>query len=272
MRIVSFIFTALTCAAFSILPGMAEPEQTARVRYTGELTREFRLGPGEQAEGKLILQNPSATQSCSARIYQTDYHYAADGSAAYDAPGTTTRSNAAWIEIDDHQPELSPGETRAISFKITPPRDAALRGTYWSMIMVEPLSIEPATAAAGTMLVRSVMRYGVQIVVQAGGAAEAKPQFSHQQITTENGRRILSLDLANAGEYWLRPKLEIRLFDGRGQVVAVLPGKVQHVFPGTSVRLLFDLATLARGDYLALIVLDNGDQLFGAQYRFRIED
>ncbi|MFT3866947.1 MAG: hypothetical protein QM715_00485 [Nibricoccus sp.] len=271
MKIAPSLFLAFACAAFSLLPSMAEPEQPARVRYTGELTREFRLGPGEQAEGELVLQNPSATQSCSARIYQTDYQYAADGSAAYDAPGSTARSNAAWIEIDDHQPELKPGETRAIPFKITLPREVVLRGTYWSMIMVEPLSIEPASAAPGTMVVKSVIRYGIQIVVQAGNA-EARPQFSRQQITTENGRRILHLDLANTGEYWLRPKMELRLFDGRGHAVAVLPGKTQHVFPGTSVRLLFDLATLAHGDYLALIVLDNGDQLFGAQYRFRIED
>lgn len=271
MTIFSSLFFTFACTTFSLLPSMAEPEQTARVRYTGELTREFRLGPGEQAEGKLVLQNPSATQSCSARIYQTDYRYAADGSASYDAPGTTPRSNASWIEIDDHQPELKPGETRAIPFKITLPREAVLRGTYWSMIMVEPFSIDETAAAPGTMVVRSVIRYGVQIVVQTG-SAEARPQFSRQQITTENGRRILNLDLANNGEYWLRPKLELRLFDGRGQAVAVLPGKIQHVFPGTSVRLLFDLATLAQGDYLALIVLDNGDQLFGAQYRFRIED
>lgn len=272
MKILSSAFLAVACTATLLAPGMAEPEQTARVRFSGELTREFRLGPGEQAEGKLILQNPSATRSCGARIYQTDYRYTADGTATYDAPGTTARSNAAWIQIDDRQPELNPGETRAIPFRIALPRDTALRGTYWSMIMVEPLSIDETPTASATMVIRSVMRYGVQIVVQTGGGAEARPQFSRQQITTENGRRILSLDLANDGDYWLRPKIELRLFDGRGQAVAVLPGKTQPVFPGTSVRHAFDLATPARGDYLALVVLDNGDQLFGAQYRFRIED
>jgi hypothetical protein len=263
------VFVCTTVLA--VAAAQDETEQSARVRLSGELTREFRLNPGDHAEGRLILQNSSATESCSARIYQTDYHFSADGSTTYDAPGTTQRSNAAWIEIDDHQPELKPGETRAVPFNVTVPPDAALHGTYWSMIMVEPLAIEPKPTA-GTMVIRSVMRYGVQIVVQAGATAEARPLFTRQMIALQNGRRVLSFDLANEGERWLSPKLEVRLFDGQGHAIAVLPAKTSHVFPGTSVRHVFDIATLARGDYLALIVLDNGEELYGAQYRFRIED
>src|SRR5882757_988576 len=73
----------------------------------GELTREYHLEAGGHVEGRLVLSNLSGEAS-RVRIYQTDYTFTADGKTNYGEPGTLPRSNAAWIELDEHEPELKP--------------------------------------------------------------------------------------------------------------------------------------------------------------------
>lgn len=242
-----------------------------RITYSGDLTRVYQLGPGGQAEGKLVLHNPTG-ETRSARIYQTDYVFTAEGSASYGTPGSNPRSTAPWIELGEREAVLGTGETRTVSFKVNVPSKDRLSGTYWSMIMVEPITDMPAKADPHTVTVRSVMRYGVQVVVQVGDNAEPKPSISHQEIVNDNGRHLLQFDLANDGERWLQPKVEVRVFDGKGRALPAVPGRKARVYPGTSVRHRIELPPLSAGDYLALIVIDTDDETYGAQYHFHLDD
>ncbi len=237
---------------------------------SGDLTREFSLQPGASTEARLLLHNPTASPS-RARIYQTDYQVDATG-ATYGDAGKSPRSNAAWIELDEREPELQPGETRSIPFKITAPADPALRGTYWSMLMVEPAQNE-RPPAPGEISVRAVVRYGIQIVTQLGATPPtAPPSLSNQTIERVNGQHALRFDLANPGERWLRPRMEVRLFDRDGRALTTLPATQARIFPGSSTRQRFPLTHLPPGEYLALIVMDTDDALFGAQYRFQLKE
>ncbi len=266
---------AFFLAAFASLPAFsAQPapasSPAATIIVSGELTREFQLAPSSSAEGQLVLRNTSATPG-RARIYLADYSLDA-GAHTYAAPGQLPRSNAPWIELGERQPELAPGETRIVPFKISIPADPTRNGTYWSMIMVEGLTDDSAPETPNAVSVRSVIRYGIQVITHIGGTASAKPAIAHQRIAVEKDRRSICFDLANTGERWLRPKMELRLFDGSGRSLGVLPAPATRIYPGASAPQKFDLPALPVGDYLALIVLDTDDELYGAQYRFRLDD
>ncbi len=251
---------------FPLLPTLV----SAHIVVSGELTREFTLQPGASAQGNILLHN-SGSSVARARIYQTDYRMDITG-PTYGDPGSSARSNAAWIELDEREPELQPGETRAILFKLTTPDDPALRGTYWSVLMVEP-SFDERTPAPGEISVRAVVRYGIQIVTQIGSpTATIPPALSDPAIERDGDAHVLRVDLSNAGERWLRPRVEVRLFDGEGRAVITLPSAQARIYPGSSLRQRFSLTGLSAGEYLALIVMDTDDALFGAQYRFHLED
>ena len=265
------VIAALGALAATIGPAQnAGPSPQATIIVSGELTREFQLGSGSSAEGQLVLRNTSATPG-RARLYQVDYTLDA-GAHVYGEAGQLARSNAAWIELGERQPELAPGETRIVPFKISVPSTPALSGTYWSMIMVEGLSPDTDNTRSNKISVQSVIRYGIQVITQIGGTAVAKPTISRQNIAVEKGQRFLCFDLANNGERWLQPKIEVRLFDHEGLPLAVLPSPKSRIYPGTTAPQRFDLSRFARGDYLALIVLDSDDELYGAQYRFHLDD
>ncbi|MGC4072488.1 MAG: hypothetical protein QM760_08225 [Nibricoccus sp.] len=255
---------------FAPADSSAQPNASGAIIVSGDLTREFSLQSGGSAEGRILLHNPGSTPS-RARIYQTDYQVDANGPVYGDA-GQSPRSNARWIEIDEREPELQPGETRSILFKITAPADSTLRGTYWSMLMVEPF-LDERPHKPGEISVRAVVRYGIQVVSQLGSSsAVTQPGLSNQTIERSNGKNILRFDLSNSGERLLRPRLEVRLFDHEGRAIITLPPGHTRVYPGSSVRQRFPLTGLPPGEYLALIVMDTDDALFGAQYRFQLED
>jgi hypothetical protein len=241
------------------------------VVLSGDLTRVYELGPGGHAEGRLLLHNPTG-ETHNARIYQTDYLFTASGAAIYGEPGRSPRSTARWIELGEREAVLAPEETRAVPFKINVPTSSHLSGTYWSIIMVEPVGDLPGPSSPHTVTVRSIMRYGVQVVVQIGTIAQAKPSISHQAIVDDRGRHVLAFDLANDGERWLQPRIEVRLFDSQGHALPALSGRKARVYPGTSVHHAIELPTLPAGDYVALIVFDSDDETYGAQYRFHLDD
>lgn len=264
----------LTPVPFSGAPVAASatppsPPQTSII-VSGELTREFQLAPGNSAEGQLVLRNTSASPG-RARIYQVDYALDA-GAHRYLEPGELPRSNAPWIELGERLPELAPGETRIVPFRLTVPADPAPNGTYWSMIMVEGIADSPSPETDGSVSLRTVIRYGIQVIAHVGTTATAKPAIARQRIDREKDRRSVCFDLTNNGDRWLRPKMELRLFDGSGRSLGVLGTAPVRIYPGACEPQRFDLPALPVGDYLALIVIDTDDELYGAQYRFRLED
>ena len=62
------------------------------------MTQERQAKPGETYRGTIVLRNTGAAPA-EAKVYQTDYSFAADGSNLYGAPGRLPRSNANWISL-----------------------------------------------------------------------------------------------------------------------------------------------------------------------------
>ena len=60
------------------------------ILVVGEMTREAKAGPGDKAEGKLILRN-QGDKPQDVKIYQTDYHFTAAGNNTYGEPGKLPR-------------------------------------------------------------------------------------------------------------------------------------------------------------------------------------
>ena len=277
-RLIRFWIVALSLAAQALADtggnsGTASNGLPSKdsVTFSGDLSRVYVLEPGGHAEGRLELQNPTG-ETHRARIYQTDYLFTASGITTYGEPGSNPRSTANWIELGEREAVLAAGENRAVQFKLNVPTSNRLSGTYWSMIMVEPITDVPPPADPRTVIIRSVMRYGVQVVVQIGNDAQPKPSISNQEIVKDNGRQLLQFDLSNEGERWLQPKTEVRVFDSQGRALPVVPGRKARVYPGTSVRQSIELPPLKAGDYLALIVIESDDETYGAQYHFHLDD
>ncbi|MEI6502834.1 MAG: hypothetical protein WCP21_17630 [Armatimonadota bacterium] len=261
----------LLVAVALLLPGLCAAQGVAVV---GELVRTSQLLPGERGEGTIVVQNVSPKVQ-RLRLYQTDYAFSADGKTVYGEPGQSPRSNARWFTIAPKTLEIPVGGEDVVSYAITVPNDATLTGTYWSVIMLEVLGPAAEAAAAQAQApragVRTVMRYGVQMITEIGDTGARDLQYRHAGLVNVGEARVLQVDLANTGERSLIPTVWAELFDEKGVRTGRFTGGRLRLYPGCSGRFEIDLGKTVPGKYKALVVADNGDDnVFGTQYQLEI--
>jgi hypothetical protein len=246
----------------------------AGVSVVGTLARSKSVKPGETFEGMILLKN-SDDKPAQVRVKQTDYGFLADGSNSYGEPGTTPRSNANWISVTPTQAIIPANQTISIQYKGKVPADANLKGTYWSMIMVEPAS-PPAPVLPGqnkeiAVGLQTVLRFGVQIITELGDSGERKIKILDKQIVQVDGKRKLQLDIENTGERLMIPAIWVELYNDRGVSIGKFEAGRARIYPGCSVRSLMDVSDVPPGKYTAMVVVDNGDaHVMGAQYALEI--
>jgi hypothetical protein len=119
--------------------------------------------------------------------------------------------------------------------------------------------------------VRQVFRYGIQIATHIQDTGVRMLKFLDVRLLTEEGKKILRVDVENVGERYLRPLLSVELYTNKGVCVGRFDGGQLRTYPGTSVRFKVDLGSPAPETYKALVVADcGGDDIFGSTYNIII--
>jgi hypothetical protein len=245
------------------------------VSVLGGLTHQMILAPGEKKEGTIQLFNKEDV-AARVRISQTDYAFFADGRTLYDEPGSSNRSNAGWINVSPTNVTIPPNESVSIFYEITAPGDPGLTGTYWSIIMVEPIA-ETGTGVEGrdgkvVLGIQTVIRYAIQIISDIGDTGSSTINVTDKKVVVRDGKTLLQTDVVNVGERWLSPSVWTEFYDKDGRYVGRFDSNRQRVLPSCSVRHLFDLTSVPKGTYTALFVIDNGDdRVFGTTYEVRLQ-
>lgn len=260
-----------------ILMPLLSPAEAAGIKLENELTHERSAHSGEVYSGSIVLRNTDS-DTREARIYQTDYSYDASGANKYEAPGTQLRSNAKWIYLKKEMIKLPPNGVERVEYevRVPGPTNGQLSGTYWSMIMVEPIpkeSAESDSVSSGISTnIKQLFRYGIQIVTNVGKAPESNLSFTNPQVLQQDNKRIFTVDVENTSQRSLRPGLSLELYSDSGNPIGKFKGAAQRLYPGTSVRFRIDLDSVPPGKYLGLVVADGtGDDLFGANVELEVE-
>lgn len=246
----------------------------AQIAVVSETVVEHGAQPGEVYRGRLELLNTGKTAQ-EAKLYQTDYQFFADGRSNYAAPGSSARSNARWIVFSPNRVSLVPGARATVAYTVSVPT-APLKGSYWSMLMVEtiPLGFAESSVTAPHEIrvgIQTKVRYAAQLVTNIGLSGSSAIRFDSVTVTRDNrGRKGVSFDFVNTGERAHRLTLSLQLYSPGGALVKTLEQTRGLLYPGTSARQRFDLGSLPPGAYKALIVADGGgDEMFGGEYILR---
>ncbi|MEW6376753.1 MAG: hypothetical protein AB1502_13290 [Thermodesulfobacteriota bacterium] len=247
------------------------------VSVIGELTRKYVVKPGGNYEGTVTLRN-KGDKPQEVKIDKRDYLFYKDGQNIFGEPSSHPRSNAQWISVSPSRLTVPPGETINVNFKIHVPEDSTLRGSYWSILMVEPVEpISPETLVKSedkkiTMSLRIVIKHAIQIITDLGDTGTTKIKFIDKKVVEKNGRRFLEIDIENTGERWVDPQLWVELFDQEGKAVGKFQGNKVRILPGCSSRFYVDINEIPKGKYKALLVADSSaEKVFGTRLNLKIE-
>lgn len=245
------------------------PCQLAMGVLKSNLANSINAVPGEVVEMKITLGNDQdEPEKCTLKL--CDYTFNAQGENFFPDPGTLPRSSGKWIELREDQVTIPPHKDLEVFYQIRVPNDASLKGSYWSVIMVEPEKVIKGKppAAPNQMGINVKIRYAYQIITNIGHGT-AKLKIIEKKV--EADRKELYIDVINNGEIYLNPKLILKLFDKKGSEVKKYEIVEQKIYPDTSIRYAFDLKELESNKYTAVILLDNhDDNLFGDRFELTI--
>ena len=274
-RIISILFAFTLLLLLILMPIGSE----AAVSVIGGLTHERIVGNpelGTTYRGVILISN-TADEPQEVKVYQTDYQFFFDGRRIYGEPGKDPRSNANWITFSPKRLVIPPKGTSEVNYTVKESDDETLVGTYWSMLMVEGISKDSSEAVKPEkdkikLGIRTVFRYGIQIVTHIGDTGARKLKFLKTRLLKDEERRILQLDIENIGERWLKPFLWTELYDEEGRYMGRFEGGRLRIYPGTSVRFRIDLSEASEDTYKVLVVADSGgDDVFGIIYTLKFQ-
>lgn len=227
--------------------------------------------PGGEYTGTIVVQNISTVaQQITARV--VDYSFDADGTSRYDDPGSQPRSSARWIALSPRTTEIPPKKSVALTFTVRVPAIDTLAGSYSSMVLVTtPLQqgdvVRPRGGRANAGI-KSDMSYGIQLATHLGGVAPSRFAMGHLTAVTGADRsRDIAVTVRNTGDRAQRPIVSVELYTEDGRLVASQKAQRGLIYPGSSVRQTFRLASVPRGSYRALLQTDTGEDIFAMQAR-----
>ena len=145
----------ITSVAIGLLVCWRAIPALAGIAPDGEATQVRNAQPGDSYRGSIVVRNTGAAVA-QVKLYQTDYTFFADGKNSFDMPGTLARSNAGWVRLNREQITVAPDSVATVDYEVQVPGEAALAGTYWSVVMVQELP--PAEAVGRAAGVRSEAR------------------------------------------------------------------------------------------------------------------
>ena len=237
------------------LSGAPAPS-AAQVIVRGALAYETTAAPGSTYANTIVLYN-EGDSSRTAAVSLRDYTFSADGTTRYDDPGTLARSNAPWIDYGGSTVTLPPEQEVEVTYQVDVPAQMdgePPTGTYWSMLLVEPLN-QPQGAAAQGIAVQQVRRYGIQVATHIRETGTPELSLLSTDLQRATGGAVLSLSVENAGTRGVRPAARVELYDASGALVLQQEASRKRIYPGTSVRYRLDLAEADAGTYQALLVV-----------------
>ncbi len=249
---------------------------SGNVIIVGGLTHEHEARIGESYEGSIEIKNIEDRPQ-EVKIYQTDYSFYADGRILYSNPGKMPRSNAHWITFSPKRLTVPPKDTVFVHYTVKVPNQADLKGTYWSIFMVELVPENSPESSLGNpdkvgLGIRQLFRYGIQVVTQIGDTGTRKLEFLSTKLLKDGDKQFLQLDIGNTGERWLRSSLWVELYNEEGNYMGKYEGGSLRIYPTTSVRFKVDLSSVPNNTYKALVVIDCGDDnVFGANFNLVVK-
>ncbi|MBD3334866.1 MAG: hypothetical protein GF355_05070 [Candidatus Eisenbacteria bacterium] len=258
--------------ALILLMALSQPVLAGSISILGPLAHDLELPPGHTRHGVIVVRNDCA-KTVELVVYQSDFRFFADGRNIYDGPGTHERSNAGWITYAPDQFALKPGEKQTVAYRVSVPPDPSLRGTYWSLLMVEPVNPRfQAQPACEGLHVASSIRYGIQISTTMGSHGSRDLSFEQLEAAWGSDAVTLHLELENTGEVKLSPVVWVEIFDPEGGSLGRFDGGSKRIYPACSAAFDISLPGLTAGRYTALVVADNGDEhVFGSQLALEIQ-
>ena len=243
----------------------------AAVMLTGGYTHNYNLVAGGQVRGAILLKNMGRAPA-EIKLYMEDVQNSR----------RSGRSNRGWVRLSTNRLIIPAGASKKVAYTINSPR-GNLRGTYWSALIVEPLSkrsLESEQKQRNNnkkikVTINQVIRHAIRLVTEFPGG-KANVAFSAPKMGRDpkTKKRVFSLMARNTGTSSVGKDVRswIDVYNNKGVLVGKFKGETKSLFPTMSKRYAVDVSRLRPGQYKGLfaIAAQNG-KIFGANVNIKVK-
>jgi len=238
------------------------------------LTHNFQVAHGKSYKGKVQIENTGNTTE-TVKIYLQDFSYKADGTTTYSALNTNKRTNSNWITLNTNLLTLKPKEKTEIFFEITVPELNNTTGSFWSVLLVEPVEeIKPNNDKSGVS-VTSIIRYAVQIITDLQ-SSDATPQlmFEAVNLVKEDNRKVVKVAVVNTGNLFSKNIVAVELYSREsGEKIGSYSSVRLGLLPEMSKTFSIDITDVVPGNFNATILAtDEQDNAFAINVELEVKN
>ncbi|WP_313580791.1 hypothetical protein [Chishuiella sp.] len=224
------------------------------------LTHTYKVENGKVYKGKIEIENTS-NNTQNVKLFLQDFSYKSDGSITYTNLHTNKRSNAEWIKLNTNLLTLKGKEKTEILYEINISDKLINVGSYWSVIIVEPVEdIKPNNDKFGVNIT-SIVRYAIQIITDyKTDNANTDLKFENIKVEKEEGRKILKIGVINNGDLYCKPIASIELYNNKGEKVGTYSSLAMGLLPNNSKSFYIDIDKVLPEKYNAVIIATDEEE------------
>jgi P pilus assembly chaperone PapD len=260
--------------------GLLLPAVAAGQVAVEDLEVHLRLrGAGEAVTQVIPIKNEQDRPQ-QVRISLGDWYRDSVGRNVFVAAGTTPGSCGERVQVFPTNLQIAAGATEMVRVAYTP---MATDPGCWSVVFIETVSPPRAAPTGQGSHLTVEIRTGVKVYVHRpdatidGTVESAEVGFFWRRADPRGSSRDTVqvreavVRFANTGTGHLRVRTVLELRDSNAALVRSGDGPEYYVTPGAVVNMHFVIPALPPGDYVAIILLDYGDdEISAAQIDFRI--
>lgn len=225
------------------------------------LTHSYKIENGKVYKGKIAIENTSSNTQ-NVKLFLQDFTYHADGTLNYTELHTNNRTNGNWIKLNTNLVTLKGKEKTEVFYEITVPNQALDPGSYWSVIIVEPVDdIKPSDNKPGVNIT-SVVRYAIQVITDIE-TEKAKPdlKFENVKVEKEEGKQTVKIAIANNGNLYCRPTASIEIYHRKtGKKIGTFSSLTMGLLPTTSKTFPIEISKVPPDQYTATIMATDEEE------------
>lgn len=244
----------------------------ATIVVTNGLTHEHDLSRGGSDQGFIEIRNAGDKPS---RVIFYLQDMAADCNEQAIQPtdtGMVTRSNSKWMQLGSVERLLAPGERYSLQYQINAPNED-LKGSYWSLLMVEEKPLIDTTQNRYGLNISSNVRYGIQIITTFPSSEEVQVNFENVELQEENGNKALAVKLFNESAKMVKPQVKMEVYNKAGDLLFTEVTKAKKLYPNQCRTFYLKTEKLELGIYQVVLVADCGNQdVFGLTVNLNVDE
>lgn len=260
------ILQIVTLGVFLTFFSIADTHATVIV--TNGLSHTHRMANVDKTRGIVEIKNVGKKPQ-RVRFYVKDQSMDCETGGSFFDAGTIDRTNAKWITLATSETILDTGQVFELAYEINKPSDLQERGSFWSMIMVENVPDVSTDAPQQGVMVRSNLRYAVQIISEVGEETDYDLEFDTVYYNVAS--KSLVMEISTPSISIMRMYFEMRIFSDSGAAINQADESYTKLYPSTCRRIEIPLTEAEAGNYDGVVIAKSDSQgVFGYNVRFEI--